>query len=290
MKKYICLILAILMVFCLPVFAEESIKVTIDGKTLFFDTNPINDRGRIIVPLRRIFEELNAEVSWDGETQTAISKKDRTTVLVQIDNTEMKINDETKILDVPAQLINNRTLVPTRAVAEAFGCDVSWDGENQTVIIKTPDFLEKEVSKKDYESEAGFKISYFEKYAISETEDMGLTIGTEKDLCMLSFNAEAKSPKIPTYEMLLENKEGYEQEFKEYMETETGISLDSCVLEIRNGIPTTEIEYSYQTFPVKQLLFYTDDKTYCATLLMLPKANEETIKEFEFMMYSLIAK
>ena len=51
MKKIICLIISIFMVFCLPVAANDIIKVAVDGKTLFFDTNPINDRGRIIVPL-----------------------------------------------------------------------------------------------------------------------------------------------------------------------------------------------------------------------------------------------
>lgn len=290
MKRFICLVIVLFLMFCLPVSAQDIIKVTIDGKTLFFDTNPINDRGRIIVPLRRIFEELQAEVSWDGETKTAISKKGDTTVLVQIDNAEMQINDEIKILDVPAQLINDRTLVPTRAVAEAFGCDVSWDGESQTVIIKTPVFLEKEASKKDYESEAGYKVSYFEKYNISETEDKGITVGTEADFCVLNFNTEEKSEKIPTYEMLLTDKEGYEKEFKEYLENGTGISLNSCSLEIRNAVPTIEIDYLYQTFPVKQVLFCAEDKTYCATLLTLPQASEETIEDFEFMMYSLIAE
>lgn len=39
-------------------------------------------------------------------------------------------------LDVPAQLINDRTLVPVRAIAEAFGCNVDWNGNTQTVTIK----------------------------------------------------------------------------------------------------------------------------------------------------------
>lgn len=290
MKRFICLVVALFLILCLPVSAETPIKVTVDGKTLFFDTNPINDRGRIIVPLRRIFEELDAEVSWDGETKTAISKKDATTVLVQIDNAEMHINDEIKILDVPAQLINDRTLVPTRAVAEAFGCDVSWDGNSQTVIIKTPDFSDKEALKKDYELEGGYKISYFEKYKISEATDAGLVIGSETDFCVLSFNVDDESEKKPTFEMLLADKEGAQQEFKKYVEATAGIVADSCTLEIRNGIPTVEVEYLYQAIPVKQILFCTDDKTYCATLLMLPQASEETIEEFEFMMYSLIAE
>lgn len=44
-------------------------------------------------------------------------------------------NDKAVTLDVPAQLINDRTLVPVRAVAEAFGCDVDWDSDAKTVTI-----------------------------------------------------------------------------------------------------------------------------------------------------------
>ena len=40
-------------------------------------------------------------------------------------------------LDVPAMLINERVFVPTRAVAETFGCDVTWNEAAQTVEIKS---------------------------------------------------------------------------------------------------------------------------------------------------------
>lgn len=38
-------------------------------------------------------------------------------------------------LDVPPKVVNSRTLVPVRAVAEAYGCDVKWEQHSQTVII-----------------------------------------------------------------------------------------------------------------------------------------------------------
>ena len=47
----------------------------------------------------------------------------------------MIVNGIEKDLDVPAQLINNRTLVPVRAISEAFGCQVEWNGKIKTVII-----------------------------------------------------------------------------------------------------------------------------------------------------------
>ena len=40
-------------------------------------------------------------------------------------------------LDVPAMIMNDRTLVPLRAVSEAFGAEVSWDGERKIITIDT---------------------------------------------------------------------------------------------------------------------------------------------------------
>ena len=47
----------------------------------------------------------------------------------------MYVGNDVKILDVPAMLVGERTFVPGRAVSEAFGCSVDWNGETQTVII-----------------------------------------------------------------------------------------------------------------------------------------------------------
>ena len=114
---------------------KNEIKVTLYGKKLSFDQPPVIENGRTLVPLRAIFEALNAEVAWDGETQTVRAIRYGTYIELQIGSNEMKVNNEIKILDVPAKTINDRTMVPARAIAEAFGCNVSWDAENNAVII-----------------------------------------------------------------------------------------------------------------------------------------------------------
>ena len=40
-----------------------------------------------------------------------------------------------KTPDVAPQIINGRTMVPVRFIAELFGCEVSWDANTQSVII-----------------------------------------------------------------------------------------------------------------------------------------------------------
>lgn len=117
---------------------SEKITVLIDNQEVSFDQPPIIEDGRTLVPLRIIFEKLGATVDWDPETRTAIAVRGDITVTLQIDSNEMLVNGQTKILDVPAKLINDRTLAPARAVSEAFGGTVGWDAESRTVIITTP--------------------------------------------------------------------------------------------------------------------------------------------------------
>ncbi|MBQ3023528.1 MAG: hypothetical protein IJD91_09505 [Clostridia bacterium] len=117
--------------------ATDEITILIDGEKLVCDQPPVIIEGRTLVPMRAIFEKLGAEVGWDGATSTASGVKDGKTVSFVIGEKFIGINAEKKALDVPAQIINSRTMIPARAVAEAFGCTVDWDGETQTVIIKT---------------------------------------------------------------------------------------------------------------------------------------------------------
>ncbi|MBQ4160165.1 MAG: leucine-rich repeat protein, partial [Clostridia bacterium] len=114
---------------------KSEIKVTLYGKKLSFDQPPVIENGRTLVPLRAIFEALDAEVTWENGTRTVRATRDGTYIELQIDSNEMKVNTQIITLDVPAKIINDRTMVPARAVAEAFGCNVSWDAENNAVII-----------------------------------------------------------------------------------------------------------------------------------------------------------
>lgn len=115
----------------------KEILVTVNDKNVLFDQPPIIVEERTLVPVRAIFEALGATVEWTQETQTVTTKKDGKTVEIQIGNNIMKIDNEEIALDVPAQIVNERTLVPARAVAEAFDCIVDWDGDTSTVIIES---------------------------------------------------------------------------------------------------------------------------------------------------------
>ena len=93
----------------------------------------INDRT--MVPLRAIFEALDAKVEWDDETQTVTAYRGTVSISLQIGSTSLFVNRVEKVIDVPAQLVDARTLVPVRAIAESFGSKVGWIAETKTVTI-----------------------------------------------------------------------------------------------------------------------------------------------------------
>lgn len=88
-----------------------------------------------MVPMRAIFEELGATVEWDNDTRTVTAYTSLSTIKMTIGEYSYYIDGTSYSLDVPAQIVNNRTLVPVRAVSEAFLCKVGWDGQSRIVSI-----------------------------------------------------------------------------------------------------------------------------------------------------------
>lgn len=116
--------------------ASDNISVIINNKEVVFDVPPQIINERTMVPVRAIFETLGASVDWNADNQTITSKKNDTTVVLKINSHTMYINGNPVSLDTPACIIDERTLVPVRAVSEAFNTSVNWDGDTRTVIIK----------------------------------------------------------------------------------------------------------------------------------------------------------
>ena len=154
MKKTLSFILILAMTVTLftgtTAFASKDITVELDGQKIEFDVNPEIIDGRTMVPLRKIFEEIGALVKWDNDTQTVSARKNKKTITLSIDSADLQIDKgdtdeegnpiyETVTLEVPAQIVSGRTLVPARAISESFGLDVDWDEDNQKVIITSED-------------------------------------------------------------------------------------------------------------------------------------------------------
>lgn len=142
MKKVLSVILAALIsataVVNTVAFAdnEKEITVVVNGQKIDFDVPPITENDRTLVPMRYIFEALGAEVEWNNDTNTATAVREDTTISITIDSNVIIKNGEKTEIDVPARLINDRTLVPIRAVSEGLGASVNWIEESMTVVIE----------------------------------------------------------------------------------------------------------------------------------------------------------
>lgn len=117
--------------------AATPISVYIDGVKLATDQAPVAVQGRVLLPLRAIFEALDATVNWNQWTQTVTATKDNTTVVLKLKSKTATINNQTVSLDVPAQAIKGRTMVPVRFVSEALGEQVNWISKSRMVSIVT---------------------------------------------------------------------------------------------------------------------------------------------------------
>lgn len=115
--------------------AADAVRVVMNGSPMSFDVPPVIINDRTMVPLRAIFERLGASVDWDGDTRTVTSSLGNITVRLTVGDSVMYINGTPVGLDAPACIIDDRTMVPLRAVSEAYGADVDWDGSTDTVYI-----------------------------------------------------------------------------------------------------------------------------------------------------------
>ena len=135
---------------------QEGIAVFANGKQVEFEENPTIENDRTLVGVRAIFEALGAEVEWDRTEKIVTASTGDTTIKLQIDNNIMQINDEAIELDTPARLINDNTMVPIRAVSEAFGAAVYWIGDLQRIVIDVqPEWTESDWNPSWYQRAVG---------------------------------------------------------------------------------------------------------------------------------------
>jgi hypothetical protein len=116
---------------------QSGIQVYVNDKKLEFDTLPIIENCRTLVPVRAIMESLGADVNWDANTQTITATEFGIPIILQIGSNQMSVAGKVVSLDAPAKIVNERTYVPLRAISEGFGAEVEWNGENRTINIKS---------------------------------------------------------------------------------------------------------------------------------------------------------
>ena len=132
----VSLVVAVSLIVPPGIFAQQApIRVYVDGQPLSFDVPPNIIQGRVLVPLRGIFERLGATVDFDPQTQHVVAVRGPQTVELTIGSRQARVNSNAALLDVPAFTIAGRTMVPLRFISESLGANVQWVEASQTILI-----------------------------------------------------------------------------------------------------------------------------------------------------------
>ncbi len=115
--------------------SEKEISVYLNDQKIEFDVPPIIDENRTLVPLRAIFEAMGMIVGWDGITSTITAVGQGNSISMRVNEITATVNGKTLTMDVPSKVIDGRTFVPLRFIAESIGAKVDWDETEKRVDI-----------------------------------------------------------------------------------------------------------------------------------------------------------
>lgn len=125
--------------------ASSEVKVLLDGRYLQLDVPPQVINNRVMMPMRAVFEALNASVKWDDATLTITALSENGDVVkLSIGNEYIYKNNKKVTIDSPPVSVNGRTLVPVRVIAESLGRAVTYRSDSRTVIIEPVDASQEE--------------------------------------------------------------------------------------------------------------------------------------------------
>lgn len=146
---------------------------------------PIILENRTLVPVREVFEALGGEVEWDNTERRVDVNFGEKKISLWIDNKNAMVNGDAIEIDVPAKIINSKTMVPVRFISEKGGLNVSWDAETKTVGITIPtakinkvEYLEIEKTKCIVVT-SDTAISGYKYFMLNDTEPYRLILDVE---------------------------------------------------------------------------------------------------------------
>lgn len=177
-RKILSAALSAVLCLSLMVTSVFAVDLYVDLDKIETDTPPTIVDGRTLVPVKAIFDALDAEMTWDGATKTAFGVRGDTTVEIKIGSTTVYVNGEAQTLDVPAQIINSRTMVPAAFVSKALGCDVTWHDKTKTAAVADKTKGQKYYvtkSGKRYHHEATCNGGTYYEATLAEAMGRGLT-------------------------------------------------------------------------------------------------------------------
>ena len=114
-------------------------KMIVNGEDIEIDpgrnTRPVVVNDRVLLPVRAVIENLGGKIDWNAEDNSVTVKLNNNEIKMSINDKTIFVNGVKKMSDVEPQIINDRTMIPIRVLAENAGVDVKWEEKAKTVII-----------------------------------------------------------------------------------------------------------------------------------------------------------
>ena len=259
--------------------SDGAITVTVDGKVLTFDQEPIMENDRVLVPFRAIFEALGCSVDYyeNGGVETVYAKMGSKSISLTIGSTEIYASGEQKTIDVAPKIVNDRTLVPIRVASESFGANVEWNGElNIVEITSEQGFYKINRMKNTYDERAedGTVIyiidCYYPEFENSDNNEFITSINEDvlnaRNSYINTINEEYRKMANEEYEYLKENPD--EREFMPYefefdydidYNTEDFLTITAVLyFDLHGAHPTTSMTSVTYDMKAKKELALTD--------------------------------
>ncbi|MDO4772093.1 MAG: phosphodiester glycosidase family protein [Bacillota bacterium] len=144
---------------------ELPIRISINDRERFYDTNPYIYEARTMVPLRGILEDLECKVSWDEATESVVFERYGKRFSVKKGSNVIFGKDKNFEMDVPLLVRDGRSAISARFLSEVLGGEVKWDNDKRMVEIQIASANELFRLGKDYYIQGRYETakSYFEK-------------------------------------------------------------------------------------------------------------------------------
>lgn len=129
-------------------YAAKEVKIEIDGKAMVPKDMPaVIIDGRTMLPMRQIAQELECEVNWNEAAKQIYVMRGSDIIVFTVDSKTGYENGKEFTMDVPATIVNDRTMLPVRALADALHLNIKWDDPNRIVSIQSGDTVVKDEPK-----------------------------------------------------------------------------------------------------------------------------------------------
>lgn len=120
-------------------FDENRIKVYLGEDRVYFDTDPVVENGKAMLPIKGIADAMGMNTVWDSKTKTVTAEKEGMNLVFKINDDKAFVNGIQMTMDRPAKIINGSAMIPASYIRQCFNADIAWDQQTKTIIINMPE-------------------------------------------------------------------------------------------------------------------------------------------------------